>query len=179
LREGDRIAACELLPEEAAQLKANFAADPRVAVHARDGYEAMKALLPPKFGDVRLNRGLVLIDPPYEAQLQEFDHIIAAVREALLRWPQASYAVWYPIKLRRSLNQFFRRAATLPVKSSLLAELMVHPDDSPLRMNGSGMLLLNPPWQLDQTLRAALPLLQKVLGETGASSRVEWLKQAD
>ncbi|KGM52468.1 hypothetical protein N792_05185 [Lysobacter concretionis Ko07 = DSM 16239] len=179
LREGDRIAACELLPEEAAQLKANFAADTRVAVHARDGYEAMKALLPPKFGDVRFNRGLVLIDPPYEAQLQEFDHIIGAVREALVRWPQASYAVWYPIKLRRSLNQFFRRAATLPVKSSLLAELMVHPDDSPLRMNGSGMLLLNPPWQLDQTLRAALPLLQKVLGETGASSRIEWLKPAD
>jgi 23S rRNA (adenine2030-N6)-methyltransferase len=67
----------------------------------------------------------------------------------------------------------------LPVKSSLLAELMVHPDDSPLRMNGSGMLLLNPPWQLDQTLRAALPLLQKVLGETGAPSRIEWLKPAD
>lgn len=179
LREEDRIAVCELLPEEATQLKANFAADPRVATHARDGYEGMKALLPPRLGEVRYNRGLVLIDPPYESQLQEFDTIIAALRDALVRWPHACYAVWYPIKLRRSLNQFFRRAATLPVKSSLLAELMVHPDDSPLRMNGSGMLLLNPPWRFDQILREALPLLQKVLGETGASSRVEWMKQAD
>ncbi|GAB2611005.1 23S rRNA (adenine(2030)-N(6))-methyltransferase RlmJ [Novilysobacter erysipheiresistens] len=178
LREDDRIAACELLPEEAAQLKANFDRDPRVAIHARDGYAAMKALLPPKFGQVRLNRGLVLIDPPYEAQLEEFDHIIGAVREALTRWPQATYAVWYPIKRRRALQPFLRRAATVPAKSSLLVELMIHPDDSPLRMNGSGMLLFNPPWQLDQSLQSVLPRLQTALGETGASSRLEWLKQA-
>lgn len=179
LREDDRIAVCELLPEEAEQLKANFAGDPRVATHARDGYEAMKALLPPRLGELRYNRGIVLIDPPYESQLQELDIIIAALRDALVRWPNACYAVWYPIKLRRSLNQFFRRAATLPVKSSLLVELMVHPDDSPLRLNGSGMLLLNAPWQFDKSMREVLPLLQKVLGEDGASWRVEWLKQAD
>lgn len=176
LREQDRIAACELMPEEAAQLKANFADDPRVAAHARDGYAAMKALLPPRIGETRLARGLVLVDPPYEAQLEEFDRILGAVRDALGRWPQATYVVWYPIKLRRALQQFFRRAATLPAKGSLLAELMIHPDDSPLRMNGSGMLLVNPPWQLDRTLEAVLPLLQRALGEAGASSRVEWLK---
>ena len=182
LREQDRIAACELQPEESAQLKANFARDERVAVHARDGYAAIKALLPPKLlkpggEEFKFSRGIVLIDPPYEAQLEEFDHIIAAVREALSRWPQACYAVWYPIKRRRSLQPFFRRAATLPVKSSLLAELLVHPDDSPLRMNGSGMLLLNPPWQLDQALAPALAKLAQVLGESpAAASRVEWLK---
>ncbi|MEG3193066.1 23S rRNA (adenine(2030)-N(6))-methyltransferase RlmJ [Lysobacter sp. D1-1-M9] len=182
LREDDRIAACELLPEEAAQLKVNFARDPRVAVHARDGYAAMKALLPPtllKAGGsaMKFARGLVLIDPPYEAQLEEFDHIIGALRQTLSRWPNASYAVWYPIKRRRSLQPFFRRAATLPVKASFVAELMVHPDDSPLRMNGSGLLLLNPPWQFGQGLGAVLPLLAKALGEAGASSRLEWLKQ--
>lgn len=184
LREQDRIAACELIPEEAAQLKANFARDERVAVHARDGYAAIKALLPPKLikpggEELRFTRGIVLIDPPYEAQLEEFDHIIAAVREALSRWPQATFAVWYPIKRRRSLQPFFRRAATLPVKASLLTELLVHPDDSPLRMNGSGMLLLNPPWQLDQTLAPALSKLAKVLGQSpAAAARVEWLKQS-
>jgi len=177
LRADDRIAACELLPEEAAQLAANFARDPRVAVHARDGYGAMKALLPPRIGERRFNRGLVLVDPPYEAQLEEFDHIVHALRDALARWPQGCYAVWYPIKLRRALPPFLRRIATLPVKSALLAELMVHPDDSPLRMNGSGMLLLNPPWQLDRTLRAMLPLLERALGEGGASARLEWLKE--
>lgn len=178
LRAGDRIAACELQPEEAAQLKANFARDPRVAVHARDGYTAIKALLPPRIGSLKFNRGLVLVDPPYEAQLDEFDHVVDGLREALTRWPQATCALWYPIKRRRALHPFLRRAANLPAKSSLLAELMIHPDDSPLRMNGSGMLLLNPPWQLDRTLQAVLPLLQHALGEAGASSRIEWLKQA-
>ncbi len=179
LRDDDRIAACELHPEEAALLKAGVGRDPRVAVHARDGYAAMKALLPPRLAAQRFNRGLVLIDPPYEAQLAEFDQVLAAVRDALGRWPQGTYAVWYPIKRRRSLQPFFRRSATLPARSALVAELMVHPDDSPLRMNGSGLLLLNPPWQFDATLRDVLPRLAEALGETGATWRLEWLKQGD
>ena len=176
LRPDDRIAVCELHPEEAGQLQANFANDPRVAVHERDGYAAMKALLPPKIGTTRYNRGLVLIDPPYEAQLEEFDAIIAALRDAVTRWPHATYAVWYPIKLRRSLQPFFRRAAAVPAKSALLAELQVYPDNSPLRMNGSGMLVLNAPWQLDTKLAPAVEALRVALGETGNSARVEWLQ---
>ncbi len=85
--------------------------------------------------------------------------------------------VWYPIKQRRSLQPFFRKAAALPVASALVAELQVHPDDSPLRLNGSGMLLLNPPWQFEQTLAQALPPLKAHLGEAGASTRLEWLKR--
>ena len=179
LRGDDRIAACELHPEEAAQLKSVFAHDDRVAVHARDGYTAMKALLPPRLATQRFNRGLVLIDPPYEAQLEEFDAIIGALRDALGRWPQGTYAVWYPIKRRRALHPFFRRAATLPARSVLVAELMVHPDESPLRMNGSGLLLVNAPWQFDATLRAVLPQLAAALGEAGAAWRVDWLREAD
>jgi 23S rRNA (adenine2030-N6)-methyltransferase len=178
LRADDRIAACELHPEEAGQLRANFARDERVATHASDGYAAIKALLPPKIGATRYNRGLVLIDPPFEAQLEEFDTAIGALREGLTRWPQGTFALWYPIKLRRSLQPFYRRATALPAKSSFVAELLVRADDSPLRMNGSGLLLLNAPWRLDETLRAVLPLLVRALGETGATWRVEWLKQA-
>jgi 23S rRNA (adenine2030-N6)-methyltransferase len=176
LREQDRIAACELQPEEATALKATFANDRRVAVHARDGYGALKAMLPPRIGDNRFSRGLVLIDPPYEAQLEEFSRALSALRQTLERWPQAVYALWYPIKRRRSLQPFLRKAATLPAKSSFVVELMVHPDDSPLRMNGSGLLLLNPPWKLDETLKTALPPLVQALGETGASWRLDWLK---
>ncbi|GAB3388442.1 23S rRNA (adenine(2030)-N(6))-methyltransferase RlmJ [Lysobacter fragariae] len=178
LRADDRIATCELQPEEAAQLKANFARDPRVAVHERDGYAAMKALLPPKIGDTKFARGLVLIDPPFESQLEEFDTALHALRDALARWPQACYALWYPIKLRRSLQPFYRRATTLPAKSVLVAELLVRPDDSPLHMNGSGLLLLNAPFQLDVKLGPMLKALAKVLGERDASSRLEWLKAA-
>lgn len=176
LREHDRLAACELQPDEAAELKALFARDPRVAVHARDGYGAIKALLPPKSGDTKFARGLALIDPPYEAQDAEYPRIAAALKEGLARWPNATWAVWYPVKQRRSLLPFLRKAATLPAKSALVVELLVRPDDSPLRLNGSGMLLLNPPWQLDQAIAPVLPALRRALGETGASTRLEWLK---
>lgn len=176
LREQDRIACCELQPEEAAILKANFARDPRVAVHARDGYGALKALLPPKHGETKFARGLVLVDPPYEAQLEEFDTALPALREGLARWPQGMFALWYPIKLRRVLHGFYRGAGNLAARSALVAELMVRPDDSPLRMNGSGLLLLNAPWHFDETLRGVLPLLRDALGEFGANSRVDWLR---
>jgi 23S rRNA (adenine2030-N6)-methyltransferase len=177
LREQDRIAACELHPEEAHVLADAFAGDPRVAVHARDGYAAIKALLPPKHGAIKFARGLVLIDPPYEAQLDEFDTALAAIREALARWPQGMVALWYPIKQRRVLRQFYhRKAAGLDARSILLMELLVRPDDSPLRMNGSGLLLLNAPWQFDTAMRPALQALQQALGEPGAESHIEWLR---
>jgi 23S rRNA (adenine2030-N6)-methyltransferase len=119
----------------------------------------------------------VLIDPPYEAQDEEYPRILQALRDGLERWPTGMFAVWYPIKQRRTLLPFLRKAASLPVKSSLVAEVLVRPDDSPLRLNGSGMLLLNPPWKLDIALAQALPELAKLMGEDGASSRLEWLKR--
>ncbi len=172
LRANDRLAACELQPDEASALKALLGHDDRVGVHARDGYGAMKALLPPKE-----KRGLVLIDPPYEAQGAEFDAVLAALRDAFVRWPTGSYAVWYPIKQRRTLLPFLRKAVSLPAKQVLVAELLVRPDDSPLRMNGSGLVILNPPWKLEAEIAAALPALTKALGETGARHRLEWLKK--
>ncbi len=178
LREADRIACCELQAEEAAMLKANFARDARVAIHLRDGYAALAALLPPVVDGQRFARGLVLIDPPYEAQLDEFDAALAALRNGLARWPQATYALWYPIKQRRSLQPFYRAAARLPAKSALLAELLVRPDDFPLRMNGSGLLLLNAPWQFDTPLAATLDALAAILAPAAPPPRVEVLRRS-
>lgn len=176
LRTQDRIACCELQAEEADALRSAFREEPRVAVHARDGYAALGALLPPRVGDTRFARGLVLIDPPYEQQLDEFKPALAALRDGLRRWSQATYALWYPVKQRRALQPFYRAAAALPAKSVLLCELLVRADDSPLRMNGSGLLLLNPPWRLDAALAPALQETSALLGEPGADSRLEWLR---
>jgi 23S rRNA (adenine2030-N6)-methyltransferase len=177
LRAQDRIACCELQPQEASALRAGLARDPRVAVHQRDGYAALKALLPPKTGETRFARGLVLMDPPYEAQLDEFEHALTALRDGLARWPQATFALWYPIKLRRALRPFYRAAAALPAKSALIIELLVRPDDSPLRMNGSGLLVLNVPWRFDAALAPMLPRLRDALGESpAAAARLEWLR---
>jgi len=172
MRAQDRLVACEVQPEEAKALETLFRTDERVATQARDGYAAVKALLPPKE-----KRGLVLIDPPYEAQEEEYTRILAALSEGLARWPTGCFAVWYPIKLRRSLAGFMRKVAALPCKSVLRAELLVRPDDSPLRLNGSGMLVLNPPWKLDFELAHALPVLAKLLADGEPESRLDWLRR--
>lgn len=173
LRADDQLSCCELKPAVAAVLKARYRRDARVAVHQRDGYEAPKALLPPT-----PRRGLVLIDPPYEAQLAEFDRALPALETGLARWPQGCFALWYPIKRRRDLQPFLRRAAALPAASALIAELRVRTEDSPLRLNGSGMLLLNPPWQVDLALAAALPQLADALAGGEGDWRLEWLNRA-
>lgn len=171
LREHDRLACFESQRAEYDALQQLFKHDAHVqAVHG-DGYQAIKALLPPPE-----RRGLVLIDPPYEAQEMEFDHIYASLEQGLQRWPTGQFAIWYPIKQRRSLIGFFRKIAQLPCKTALLVELLVRPDNSPLRMNGSGMLIINPPFQLDTELGASLSKLVELLDDGGASHRITWLK---
>jgi 23S rRNA (adenine2030-N6)-methyltransferase len=172
MRSDDRLFCCEAQRDEARALSALFERDRRVHVQEGDGYAAIKALLPPK-----PRRGLVLIDPPYETQEAEFGAALEAFREGLQRWPQGIYALWFPIKELRSLQRFLRAVERLPAQEILLAELLVRPDDSPLRLNGSGMLLINPPWKLDAEIAAALPALATELGEAGASHRLEWIRR--
>ena len=173
LRPGDRALLCELQPDEAAALRANLAHERRAHVHQRDGYEALPALLPPSE-----KRGLVLIDPPFEAQEVEFKLIQRALAQALPRWPQGVYAVWYPIKLARTREAFWRWLHGCDARQVLAAELAVRAENSPLRLNGCGVALLNPPWKLDQSLAAALPVLAQLLGEDGAGAwRLQWLKR--
>ncbi len=171
MRDTDSAQLCELHPEEAAALRQVFHHDPRVHVHGRDGYEAMKALLPPKE-----KRGLVLIDPPFEAQEAEFRLIEKSLKAALEKWPTGMYAVWYPIKQRSHVQPFHRWLTRCGAKRVLMAELLLHPDDSPLRLNGSGMVIVNAPWKLDETLRDSLKVLPRMLGKPGESEyRLSWL----
>ncbi len=173
MRAGDRLVLCELEAKACGELKRLFHSDQRIQVHRRDGYAALQALLPPQE-----HRGWVLIDPPYEAQVQEFSLIQLALNNALKRWPQGIFAVWYPIKLRRELLPFQRWLAHCGAGSVLLAELQVRPADSPLRMNGCGMAFLNPPWKLDAELQTTLPALATYLGENApGTSRLEWLSR--
>ena len=171
MRETDSAQLCELQPEEAARLRELFHHDRRMHVHQRDGYEALKALLPPKE-----KRGLVLIDPPYEAQEAEYRLIEQALKGALVRWPTGTYAVWYPIKLRSQVQPFLRWLGHCGARRVLRAELLVHADDSPLRLNGSGMAILNAPWKLDDALREPLRALSRLLAqERPAEWRLDWL----
>jgi 23S rRNA (adenine2030-N6)-methyltransferase len=169
LRPGDRAAVCELEPREAAALRAELAGDDRFAVHERDGYEALKALVPP-----REKRGLALVDPPYE-QPDEYDRLHAALVAAYARWPGGTYAAWYPIKHGAAHASFLARMAATGIRRQLVVELVVRPEDSPVGLNGAGLLFVNPPWQLDVQLREALPWLHRALAVGRAGGwRVDW-----
>jgi len=171
LRDSDRLMVCELQNAEIASLRQLFARDARVAVHQRDGYQAMSALLPPPE-----KRGLVLIDPPFEAQEQEFRIIEDALAAAHKRFANGVYAVWYPIKLRQSVLPFHRWLKESGMRKVLVAEICVHPDNSALRLNGCGMAIVNAPYKLDRTLAEILPTLATTLAQSRyAQFKLEWL----
>ncbi|MEO6690109.1 MAG: 23S rRNA (adenine(2030)-N(6))-methyltransferase RlmJ [Dokdonella sp.] len=175
MREQDRAIVCELHDEEAAALKASLRGDARFAVHQRDGYGALKALLPPA-----QKRGLVLIDPPFEAQGGEFVEIQTALLHAFERWPNAIQAIWYPIKKRETIAPFHRWLyANSGAANVLVTELLLHPDNSPLRLNGCGVAIVNAPWRFEQALGAFVPALKDLLAPSrDGSARVDLLKTA-
>lgn len=170
LREDDRLVLSELHPEEAVILRAHFAGDPRVAVHQRDGYELPKVLLP-----VAEKRALWLLDPPFEKG-DDLERCVAAVQAGIQRMRQTVVALWYPIKDERLLREFYRSMADAGLPKVLRVELGVRPTDTSLGLNGSGLMLVNPPWPLWEQLEEVLPWLATQLAQSGGGSwRMDWL----
>jgi 23S rRNA (adenine2030-N6)-methyltransferase len=161
LRPQDRMVLTELHGEDWQQLKNNFYYDKQVAVHHHDAYQALKAFLPPKE-----RRGLVLIDPPYEIP-NELTQITTALTEAVKRWDTGIYALWYPIKERRSIERFHQTLKQKISQPMLVVELSIYPENLNTHLNGNGMLIVNPPWQIDQQIKDVLPWLWKTLSPTG------------
>lgn len=173
LRDADRLTLCELQDAEAAQLKLEFDADARVAVHQRDGYQALRALLPPT-----PRRGLALIDPPFEQQDEEFEVIADALEKAFKKWATGVYAIWYPIKVRQRVTPFHRFLKGCGMKKILIAELCLHPDNSMLRLNGCGMAIVNAPYKFDRVLSELLPVLLAHMSQSRfGTQNVQWLVQ--
>ncbi len=168
LRPDDRLACCELHPEDAAALKRLFRHDPQVGVHVRDGYEAIRALLPPKE-----RRGLVLIDPPYEAP-GEIERVIAALQDGAARFDHGIYAAWYPIKHRSPVTTLHEAVRLTGLRDVVAAELWLRAPTDPTRLNGSGLLVRHPPHGFEDAARAILAALVARLGdgESGAGSAV-------
>jgi 23S rRNA (adenine2030-N6)-methyltransferase len=157
LRPQDRMILSELLPSDYQRLKVNFARDTHVSTHLLDGYRGLKGFLPPKE-----RRGLVLIDPPYERP-NELQFIAGILPLALERFATGIFAVWYPIKDRPPIERFYRELKENIQKPMLAIELSIYSENSPLHLNGSGMLIINPPWQLEQEAKESLPGLWKNL----------------
>lgn len=174
LREQDQLILVELHPETFLDLKALFNKNKkRIHLHQRDGYEALKALLPPT-----LKRGLVFIDPAYEMQAQEFEVALKHLLMGWQRWSQATFVLWYPMKQRHVLKHFYQHIQRSPLEKVLAVEFWISPPDNDLSLNGSGLLIVNPPWQFDVQATAVLKVLQPLLSQSPHSGfNLIWLKE--
>ncbi|HTW72116.1 MAG TPA: 23S rRNA (adenine(2030)-N(6))-methyltransferase RlmJ [Acetobacteraceae bacterium] len=166
LRPEDRLACCELQPDDLFELRRRFARDSQVAVHQRDAREALAGLLPPKE-----RRGLVLIDPPFE-NAGEFSDVAAGLATAQARFRAGVLAAWYPIKHRAPVRGFHTAMQQTGIRDIVAAELCLREPLLPDRLNGCGLLVVNPPYRFEQE---AQPILQALLERLGRNERGAYL----
>ena len=176
LRPQDRITACELEPKARKHLIDALRRDPQARVVDLDGWLALPAFVPPNE-----RRGLVLIDPPFEAK-DEFERLGTGFAAAFAKWPTGIYLIWYPAKSRRATDQLARQvaeaaASAKPPGTCLRLEFSVAPQLPDSSLASTGLLIVNPPWTLQGELKTILPELEKPLGQGGAGRfRLETVK---
>src|SRR5882757_9686 len=168
LRPQDRLTACEIEPVARKQLIDALRRDTQARVVDLDGWMALPAFVPPNE-----RRGLVLIDPPFEAK-DEFERLASGFSEAFAKWPTGSYLIWYPVKTRRATDELARSvaaaaAATKPAGKCLRLEFSIAPQQTGSGLISTGLLIVNPPWTLASELKTILLELEKPLGQGGAA----------
>jgi 23S rRNA (adenine2030-N6)-methyltransferase len=168
LRAQDRMVVCEREPNAARALAGQMQGDRRIKTVAIDGYTALNAYVPPPE-----RRGLVLIDPPFEAA-DEFERLGQALSAAHRKWPTGAYLLWYPVKDAHETAAFARRLAGLAIPRILRVELSL-PSRGDDRLRGCGLIVVNPPWTLQDELALLLPALARTLGGRAADGRIDWL----
>jgi 23S rRNA (adenine2030-N6)-methyltransferase len=168
MRPQDRLVACELEPDAAAALVVNLRRDARAHPIAIDGWTALKAYVPPKE-----RRGVVLIDPPYEAK-DEFAYVAAALVAAHRKWATGIFVLWYPITDRAGPDRLAAVLQRSSIRKTLRVELAWPPAAN--RLAGTGLIIVNPPWRLADDLSLILPPLGAALAPASDPSiRVDWL----
>jgi len=171
LRRQDRLSALELHPEDAALLTETFEGDIQVRVTKLDGWLALGAHVPPKE-----KRGLVLVDPPFEVA-GEFDRLVDGLVRAHKRFSGGTFALWYPVKDRQEVRRFVAALHDTGIPKILRTELMIRATSPEPRLDGTGMIIVNPPYTLDDELRTMLPALSKILTEEqNAGFTLEWIR---
>jgi 23S rRNA (adenine2030-N6)-methyltransferase len=174
LREQDRAVLMEIQPGESRALEQSLRGHQRMRVECADGFERLRAHLPPPE-----RRGLILVDPPYEEPERDLERAADAVRQTLARFETAVMAVWYPIKRAADLAGWQADLTGSLERPALLSELWLYPTDSRVSLNGSGLLLVNPPYRVADRMQAWLPELTSVLdAERRGGMRVRWLTPA-
>ena len=176
MRAQDRIALCEANQDEREALIAALGRDRRLSIVSTDGYIALNAYLPPKE-----RRGVILIDPPFEAP-GEAGGIVHALERALSKWPTGAYVAWRPIRDARDDARFLNAVAALGAPNILRLELDIGP--GPIGAHGqepltrAGLLVVNPPHPLVGEARTLLPWLAQTLGRgEGGKQLCDWVTE--
>lgn len=157
LRRQDRGVLVELHPADHKALSRAFNQVTNLKVLHLDGWTALNAMIPP-----RENRGLVLIDPPYE-ETNELDRLGSHLVDATRKWPNGVYAAWYPIKATDPIDILVARLQGEIARPGLRLEMMIDDPRDRTRLNGSGLLVLNPPFGLREEADLLLPALAERL----------------
>ena len=147
-----------------------FAKIENVQTKRENGFQQLKSALPPKE-----RRGFVLIDPPYELK-EDYELVVKAIEEGYKRFATGVYAIWYPVVLRQHTKRIVRGLQETGIRKILQIELAVRPDSDQRGMTASGMIVINPPWQLESQMKKILPYLTDVLVPEGTGSwTVDWI----
>ena len=165
----DRLTACERDPNAARALAARLRGDRRAKAIAIDGYTALNAYVPPKE-----RRGLVLIDPAFE-RTGEFVCLASGIEAAHRKWPSGIYLLWYPIKEQNAPGALARRLRRCGIAKILRAELSLGAPRAPDRLGACGLIVVNPPYTLENDLRVLLPAFADHLGDGSGGHRLDWL----
>ena len=170
IRNDDRLIANELHPIDAAELKENYAAHKNVFVKQLDYLQAIKSELP-----FRERRGLVLIDPPFEV-LDETLRTAQALQFGYRRMATATFMIWYPVTTEEFASQFVATMKALQIPNMLWCELRIKAAFAQGGLSGSGLIIINPPWMLENDLKILLPALAERLGlGDWGRGHVDWL----
>jgi 23S rRNA (adenine2030-N6)-methyltransferase len=156
LRSQDRLVACEMEPAAAAALAHNLGRERRAKAVAIDGWTALNAFLPPAE-----RRGVVLVDPPFEA-MDEFPRLAQAVEAAYRKWATGIFLAWYPTRGRQDSDVLAKRLQRSAIPKMLRVEVDFALQREPERHAGCGLVIINPPWKLADELRVLLPPIAKV-----------------
>jgi 23S rRNA (adenine2030-N6)-methyltransferase len=159
-RQQDRMIFCDAYAPAIRDLGDYFGRDARAKVIEIDGYTGLNAFVPPVE-----RRGLVLIDPPYEAA-DEFDRLADAVTAAWQKWETGIYMVWFPIKDPAALDAFLLRVVSAGLRRLLLLELHIDEARPREKLAASGLLIVNPPYVIEAEARLLLPHLTDIFGES-------------
>ncbi|KGQ42306.1 ribosomal RNA large subunit methyltransferase J [Gallibacterium anatis] len=170
LRPQDRAILTELHPCDYPLLRKNIQPYKNVQVKRDDGFQQLKAVLPPKE-----RRGFILIDPPYELK-EDYQLVVDTIVEGYKRFATGTYAIWYPVVLRQQIKKMVRALEETQIRKILQIELGIRPDTAQRGMTASGMIVINPPWKLEAQMKAILPYLTNVLAPEGTGHwELHWI----